>query len=206
MVNTVSYPTGLTVNSDGLVVRYGRAASIDATIGAPWTQGEVVQYVIDLDWRHMPVLSANEAIGQIYNGYPSAGIPVTATLVRGEFFTNNDFAGASGTVSVGLVSKLGADIGGNDCLVDAATITELNDTNAAFWTGAGGTGTNPLLTSTGIGSGAGSIATVLTATIGTNTIVYPWVSVQTTTLTAGKGKLVLYFVNQADNKGGPYAT
>lgn len=138
MTNTVSYPAASNtwVNSDGLQVRFGKGNQIDAVVGVPSTYG--VEKVIEAEivWDRLPAFSANEAIGQIYGGYPNVAIPA-GVLIKSAVLqvTTAEAAASSQTLSIGLVTADGTEID-NDGLFDALTQAAV-DTVGESNTGAG---------------------------------------------------------------------
>lgn len=176
MTNTVSYPASTWINADGLPVRFGRGAQVDAVVGYVSRMNGDVTVTADIVFDRLPALSANEAIGQIYGGYPNVAIPAGAYIKSAILITSTAFTGTGATLSIGLVDKAGVELD-NDGLIDALAVASM------------GAGT--------VNTGAGAlINTVLAATA---PAYYIWATVQSTTFTAGVGRLeVTYFIPDPD--------
>lgn len=175
MTNTVTYESGIWVNSDGLPVKFGSAAARDAVVGATTVYGDDQELIVSVDFNRLPAFTADEAHGQIYGSTPDAAIPDGCIIKSAVLTVDTAFVGASGTLSVGLVKADGTEVD-NDGLIDAATTANM-DTAGKVITGAGA------LINTKLAAGAPS---------------YIWVSVQTTTYTAGHGRLKIVYYMPTD--------
>lgn len=168
MTNTVSYPTGMAANADGLVVKYGSAEAQKAVAGSPLNSGDNITQYWEIDWTRLPAFSANEATGQLYGGYPNQCIPLGAFIQSISFIPTTAFTGTGATLSIGLVSADGLTEIDNDGLIDAVALTSIDTIGETFTTGGALVGNN---------NGA-----ILSANG------YLWVSVQVATYTAGHAR------------------
>lgn len=177
MPNTVTWPSNVVRNADGLVTKYGLAETVKSPNGSSTSMlgGDIV-LTWEIDYARLPAFSANEAVGQFYGGYPNQAIPVGAFIKSVRLTPTTAFAGATATLSLGLAQEDGTEID-NDGLIDAVAVASIDTIGEAFTTGGALVGNN---------NGA------ILATTG-----FLWVSVQTATFTAGHGKLeVIYFMPQ----------
>lgn len=176
MTNTVSYESGIWVNSDGLPVKFGSAAARDAVVGATTVYGDDQELIVSVDWARLPAFSADEAHGRIYGSVPEAAIPDGALIKAAVLTVDTAFdSGSTATLSVGLVKADGTEVD-NDGLIDAATEANM-DTAGKVITG-----------------GGALINTVLAA----GAPCYVWVSVQTATFTVGHGRLKITYYMPTD--------
>lgn len=172
MVNTVTYPsyTNTWLNSDGLPVRFGKGAQIDAVAGYASRKGDDVSVIYDIMYDRLPAFSASEAVGQLYGGYPNLYIPTGAFIKSAIMNVTTAFTGATATLSLGLVDKLGTTEIDNDGFWDAVAVASL--------------------TAGAVITGAGALINTTLATGG-----YLWASVQTATFTAGRARAeITYFI------------
>lgn len=171
MTNTVTYPsyTNTWVNSDGLPVRFGKGAQVDAVCGYAANFGDNIEYVYSINWDRLPAFGASAAVGQIYGGYPDLAIPAGFFLESAILITDKAFTGATATLTLGLVDKAGADMSMNSGLFSALAVASM--TIGSINTGGGAT-----------------IATTLAATA---PAYYLWASVGTASFTAGQGRLII---------------
>ncbi len=169
MTNVLTYPAGTWRNADGLVVRFGKSAQLDAVVGKPTQFGVEQVFEAEIVWDRLPAFTADEAHGMIYGGYPNAAIPAGALIKSATLQATTAFAGTSATLSLGLVKVDGTEID-NDGLFDALAQTALDTV------GESNTGTGAL--------------------VGTKLAFdsYLWATVQTATFTAGVARLsVVYY-------------
>lgn len=176
MTNTVSYPSGTWLNNDGLPVRFGKSAQIDAVVGKPTQYGVEQILEVDVLWDRLPAFSASEAVGQIYGGLPNNCIPKGA-FIKSAAIQNivGESAASSQTLSIGLVKQDGVTEIDNDGLFDAVTQSTLS-----------AVGTNT--------AGAGALIGTILANDG-----YIWATVQTASFTTYVGRVtIVYFMPASD--------
>lgn len=169
MSNTVLRPSDTWVNADGLVVRFGKGAQVDAVVGAPWSQGEILSLIADIDYKRLPTFQSDDTTGVIYGDYPNAAIPVGAYFLDATLYVTTAFAGASAALTLGLVTSAGVEV----------------DNNGFF------TSTNGAVANLGAGStqaGSGALIHGVLATTG-----YLWAAVTGASFTNGQGKLVIRY-------------
>lgn len=174
--DTQTLESGVAVNSDGLYVMYGPAASRDAVAGSALVFGDDQILTLSLDYARLPAFSANEALGVIYGSLPNAAIPDGAIIKSAIITVDTAFStGSSPTLSVGLVTIAGSVVTevDNDGLLDAVTLSTAGTVN----TGAGA------LINTKLAAGAPC---------------YVWVTVQTASYTAGHGRLQITYYMPTD--------
>lgn len=176
MTNTVTYPDGTWVNADGLPVRFGKTAQIDAVVGKPTQYGVEQSIEVDLVWDRLPAFTADEAHGQIYGGYPSVAIPAGALIKSATMQTTTAFGPASSqTLSIGLVTANGTEID-NDGFFDAVAQTSMDAVGESV-------------------TGAGALIGTKLATTG-----YLWATVQTATFTSGRARVnIVYYMPPTDS-------
>lgn len=174
MTNTVIRPSDTWVNSDGLVVRFGRGAQVDAVVGTPWKQDENQIIIADIDYKRLPTFQGADTTGVIYGDYPNVPVVAGSFIVKCTMIVTTAFVGASGALSIGLVDKTGATTLSNSGLITAANAAVANLTLGATITGTGSL-----------------IATTLAATF---PAYYLWAAVTGGTFTAGEAKLYLEYM------------
>lgn len=188
MVNTVSYPTGQRRNADGLVEKYGLAEAAKSVAGSPTSYGgnDVTTLLWEIDYANLPAFSANDAIGQIYGGYPNQAIPSGAFITRARITPTTAFAGATATLTFGLCDDAGAELvsGSKSGIFAAIPVASLDTIGESL--AAGNLTTNTA--NTYGGAYVGNNSTAVTTAIG-----HLWVSVQTATFTAGHAVLEIEY-------------
>lgn len=175
MANTVSYPSGTWVNADGLAVRFGKSAQLDAVVGKPTQYGKEQVMEIDILWDRLPAFSATEAVGQIYGGMPNNAIPAGALIKSAVLqVTTAEAAASSQTLSLGLVTANGTEID-NDGLFDALTQAAVDTVGES-------------------NTGSGALIGTKLATTG-----YLWATVQTASFTTLVARLAItYYMPDSD--------
>lgn len=185
MVNTVSYPTGVRRNADGLIERYGPAEAAKSVSGSPTSASgnDNITLLWEIDYAKLPAFSANEATGQLYGGFANQSIPIGAFITSARITPTTAFVGATATLSIGLAGEDGTEVD-NDGIFDAIPVASLDTIGESL--AAGNLTTNTANTYGGalVGNNNGA---VLAATG------YLWVSVQTATFTAGHAKLEITY-------------
>lgn len=169
MSNTVLWPSDTWINADGLPVRFARGAQVDAVVGAPWTQGEILTLIADIDYKRLPTFQSDDTTGVIYGDYPNAALPVGAYFLDATLYVTTAFTGSSAALTLGLVQKDGTEI----------------DNNGFF------TSTNGAVANLGAGAqmaGTGALIKATNATVG-----YLWAAVTGASFTNGEGKLVIRY-------------
>lgn len=169
MANTVIRPSDTWVNADGLVVRFGRGAQVDAIVGAPWSQGEIQSLIADIDYKRLPTFQADDTTGVIYGDYPNAAIPSGVYFIDATLYVTTAFTGTSAALTLGLVTAAGVEV----------------DNNGFF------TSTNGAVTNLGAGAQMAGTGALLKATLGTTG--YLWAAVTGASFTAGEGKLIVRY-------------
>lgn len=164
MTNTVTYPAdqNVWVNSDGLIIRFGKGAQVDAIVGKATQYGTDQILTADFSYHNMPAHTADEAHGQFVGGYPNNFIPTGAFIVSATLQAMVGFTGTGATLSVGLVTRDGTEID-NDGFLDAVALTAIDGVGE-------------------VATGAGALVNTVLTTGG-----YLWWSVGTADYTAGKG-------------------
>lgn len=175
MTNTVTYPSGTWLNSDGLPVRFGKSNQVDAVVGKPTQYGVEQVFEAEIVWDRLPAFSADEAHGVIYGGYPNAAIPKGALIKSATLQTTTaESAASSQTLSLGLVLADGTEID-NDGLFDALAQSAVDTVGES-------------------NTGAGALIGTKLASAG-----YLWASVQTASFTTLVARLsVVYYMPPLD--------
>lgn len=170
MTNTVLRPAGSWLNPDGLLVRFGKEAQVDAVVGSPTHMGDDTLFIADIDYIRLPAFQSADTTGVIYGNYPNAAIPAGA-YIKSAVLDVDDvaFAGATAVLTLGLVQADGTEIDNNGLF----NITDGAVANLGLGTARAGTG----------------------ALIGTKlaTTGYLWASVTTASFTAGRGRLTVTY-------------
>lgn len=173
MVNTVLYPSDTWLNADGLPVRFARGAQVDAVVGAPWTQGETLSVVADIDFKRLPAFQSANTTGVIYGDYPNAPIPAGAYIKSVTIYVTTAFTGSGAVLQIGLVDKTGINTLSNTGLISATDGAVAN-----------------------LGAGAvlvGSGSLVKTVLANTYPAYYLWAAVTGASFTAGEGKMIVEY-------------
>ena len=172
MTNTVLRPAAMWVNADGLPVRFGKEAQVDAVVGAPTHMGDDYLYIADIDYTRLPAHQSANTTGVIYGNYPNAAIPAGALIQSAVLQVTDPFTGTSAALTLGLVTADGTEID-NDGLFTSSdgAVTNLD-----------GTDDNQ--------AGSGALIGTVLATTG-----YLWAAVTVADFTAGRGRLTItYFM------------
>lgn len=114
-------------NSDGLNLRFGNEKGTPSIEGMVSTMGDEAQLRVTIDWDNISNTDAPVAT------HPLVGIPTGAHIISATFYVTEAFAGASGTLDIGLWHDDGDgtysvyDLDGIDAAVAVTAIDAIGD-------------------------------------------------------------------------------